>query len=223
MLPALALAANQHVITDPGIVEHHFVEVTFSRHVHHGPHRDALAGQIDQHLAQTAVARIGLAAGANQRDHRVRAIRERRPQLASIDAPATGFAARASAHRGEIRAGAGFAEADAKEMLAARDRRQEASALLLRSKAQQQRPTLAIRNPVRRDGRPGRQQLLEHHVTLERTALLSAVALWPHHADPAAPPQLAAEPGVEPHPGLRPLHRRSRRKFGAEKRTNVFA
>ncbi|MNC76544.1 hypothetical protein D3C75_1282870 [compost metagenome] len=46
---------------------------------------------------------------------------------------------------------------------------------------------------MRIDLRASGEQLLKHHITLEGTAFVTAVALGPGHAQPAAFAQLAAE------------------------------
>ena len=87
------------------------------------------------------------------------------------------------------------------EQFARRDARQDRALLLLGADAQQQRPALPVGHPVAAHRRARGEHFLQHHVALERAALVPAVALGPGHADPAARAHLAAEFAVAAAPG----------------------
>ncbi len=164
--------------------------------------------EIDEELREPLVLLVGDDRGAEERDRVLAAVGVARPHLGAVDDVAAVRAHRPRADRGEVRARVRLAHADGERELAAHDLRQEALALGLGAEAQQQRPALALRHPVRAGRRPGRQQLLEQHVALQERALLPAVTLGPRQPDPPARAELAAELGIVAAPRARPPDRR---------------
>src|SRR5438093_12463655 len=122
------------------------------------------------------------------------------PDLGAVDPVPPADLLRPRADGSEVGARVRLAHADGEGQLAARDPRQEALALLLGAEAQQERTALPVGDPMRGDGSPGRQHLLEHHVPLQGRALVPPVLLRPRQADPAAGADLLAEFTVEPAP-----------------------
>ena len=186
---------------------------------------DAGRAQLEQELAEAGVPVLLVErAGAHERDHQLAVLRVAGPDLLAVDAPA---AVRqflgARAHRRQVRSGAGLRHADATQDLAARHAGQIVPALLLRAIAQQVRSRLAIRDPMRADRRTGREQLFEQHVAFERAALVAAVTLRPHHADPAARAELARELGIEHGPAVGATLCRHVRQLARQELANLFA
>ena len=104
---------------------------------------------------------------------------------------------------GEVGAGLRLAHADAEEDFAAADARQDGALLRLAAVAQDQRRALPLGDPVRRDRRAAREQLLDQHEARERVAAAAAVFARQREADPAARAERAAEAGVEAEPRAR--------------------
>ncbi len=105
--------------------------------------------------------------------------------------PATFSARERTAARSEP--GAGLAQPDTGEQRACRHAGQIFAALRLGAVAQQQRPGLAIGDPVRPDRGSGRQQFLEHDIAIHRRARVPAIFTRPDHADEPRRPERARE------------------------------
>ena len=186
LAPAAALGADQHAVGHQHVVEKHLVEHLLAGHVSDRAHGDAGKRHVDQELRQAGVAVLGVGrAGAHQRDHVMRDVRLRGPDLGAVDAPAVRRVFGLGADRCQVGAGVGFAHADAEEAFAAGDRREDFLALLFGAEVEQQRAALAVGDPVRRDRRAGGQHLFQDDVALQRAPLAAAVLLGPGHADPA--------------------------------------
>ena len=107
------------------------------------------------------------------------------------------------ADRGEVGARVRLAHADGEIALPGGDARQDRAPLLLRAVAQQQRPGLAVGDPVGGAGRAGRHHLLGDDVAVQRGLFAAAILLRPHHAEPAArSPILRDHSGDQPEPQL---------------------
>src|SRR5690606_2406752 len=119
-----------------------------------------------------------------------------------VEQPTVALTYRITLDRREVRAGVGFAHADAEVTLTQAYARQIAPLLLLGPEAVDQGPALAVGNPMSRDWRAGSQQLLDHHITRKWTCRRATVGFRQCHADPATGAQLPAELGIEPHPGM---------------------
>ena len=79
--PARALFADERVVRQQHLVEEDLVEVLVAGEVADGPHGDAGQLQVDDDLRQALVPVFGRARGAHQRDHVVRVVCVRGPQL----------------------------------------------------------------------------------------------------------------------------------------------
>ena len=223
LLPAVALAADAQVLGDQGVLEHDLVEVVGAAEVDDRADRDPGRREVHEELREPLVLLVGDDLRAEERDQVLRAVRVARPDLGAVDPVAAVHALGARADRGEIRARVGLAHADRERQLAARDRGQEALALGLGAEAEQQRPALAVRHPVRADRRPRGQHLLEHHVALEEAPLVTTVARGPRHPDPPARAHLAAERRVEAAPGVRALGAPAVFQLGAQEVAHLGA
>src|SRR5947208_1083449 len=221
--PARALLAHAHLLGEEDVLEHDRVEVVRAGEVDDGADRDAGELGVHQELREPLVlpSRIGM--GPEERDHEVAEVRVAGPHLGAVDEIPSGDALRPGPERGEVRAGVGLAHPDRECELTPRDGRQEPLALAFRAEAEEQRARLPVGHPVRRDGRPRSHHLLQHHVPLERRALVAAVALGPRHADPAARADLAAELAIEPAPGVRAPAGRAVAELGPEKVAHLLA
>ena len=205
LLPALAVLADQHVVGHQAVLEVHLVEVVAAGQVDDRADRDAGGLEIHQELGEALVLLVRHHLGAEERDRVVGEVRVARPDLGAVDLVAARDLLGPRADGGQVRARVRLAHPDGEGQLAARDPRQEALALLLGAEAEQQRAALAVGHPVRAHRRARGQGLLEHHVALQRGALVAAVLLGPRHADPAALAHPAREVAVEPAPGARAL------------------
>ena len=95
-----------------------------------------------------------------------------------------------------------FGQADARKELALGNPRQIALTLLLASIAHDQRPGLAVGNPVRADRGSRRQQFLDHHIAFERMPIAAAITRRQGHPDIARGAERAAEIGIEARPAI---------------------
>ena len=173
-----------------------------------GAHGDAGQRQVDDHLRQALVPVLRRAAGAQQRDHVVRAVGVGGPQLLALEQPAVRIARGARAQPRQIGAALRLAHADAEEDISLADARQEEVELRGRAVLENQRPALPVGDPVRRHRRAAAQQLFGQHEAVKGVLAATAIGLGQRHADPAACRQRAAEVGVETHPRTRqPVHR----------------
>ncbi|MNQ90428.1 hypothetical protein D3C85_1057700 [compost metagenome] len=194
LFPAVAGLADEEVIGHKDVFQEHFIEVVLADHVVDRANRDAGSLQVDQQLRQPRVTvAFILRPGAQQGDHVLAAVGAGGPDLAAVDYPAAIDLGRTGTHRGEVRADIRLTHADADHQLTASNGRQKARGQHLRRKLHQQRPGLAFGDPVRIHRRAGRQQLFQHHITLQGAAFVSSVTLGPRHAQPTALTQLAAE------------------------------
>src|SRR3546814_11391080 len=98
------------------------------------------------------------------------------PDFLAVDAPTFRRFARRRPHGREVRTVAGFGQADAGVEFTLRNAGQITLALLLAAIAQDQRPGLAIGDPMRADGCARREQFLDHDIAFERVAIAAAVA-----------------------------------------------
>src|SRR5690606_1096636 len=130
-----------------------------------------------------------------QRDHVMTEMGAARPDLAAVHDPAAVDFLRCRAKRREVGAGIRLAHADSEIALAPGDPRQDLLALLLGSEAEQQGAALPIRAPVHRAGCTCGQQSLRPDMAIKCGALVPAVLFRPHHAEPSARTELAAELG----------------------------
>jgi len=95
----------------------------------------------------------------------------------------------------------GLAHADTEEGFGPADARQVEMLLFLGAVLEDQRPALAVGDPVRGHGSAGREQFLGNHETGEGAALRAAVFLGQGQTEPAPLGQSTAETGVKAHPG----------------------
>ena len=194
LLPPHVQVAEQVVLGDQRIVQHHFVEVVVPRHVDDRVHRDAGRVHRHQELAQPVAPVLpGGRGGAHQRDHVVGTVGVAGPHLASVEAPPVPDPIGPAAQREEIRSRIRLAHADAEVALSRRDPGQDVAADRLLRVAQQHRPALAVRYPVGPHRRAHREQLLGDHVALEEAAFSAPVLRRPGHADEAGRSATPAE------------------------------
>ena len=188
------------------------------------PDLDPFTFEVDDDLAQPEVAILTPRLGPDQRDHGVREVRAGGPDLGPIEQPATLDLPGRGCHRGEVGARVRFAHPDREVELAARDARQESLPQFLAAVAEEERAGLPVGNPVGGHGGPGRQQLLDHDMALERTPLAAPVASGPGHAEPAALAQPAAEGGVgATQPRVAARHKAARGEFVAQEAADLSA
>ena len=88
---------------------------------------------------------------------------------------------------------------------------------------QQQRTALAIGNPVRTDGRTGREEFLDEHEARERAASAAAVLDGQRESDPAARREGTTELGIEAHPRSRARLERTIPQVLAQERADLVA
>ena len=143
-----------------------------------------------------------------EQNHVIRLVRARGPHLRAAHQPAALHPLRPRPRRRQVRARIRLAHPDAERATARRNPRQERLPLRLRPMPQDARPRLPLRNPVVPHRRARRQHLLQHHIALQRRALMPAILLRPGHPQPAARTHRLAERRVGADPGLRPLLRR---------------
>ena len=105
--------------------------------------------------------------GAEQRDHVMRRVRVRGPELGAVDAVAALDLLGLCARRREVGARIRLRHADAEKAFAPRHLRQDQLPLFFGAEAQQQRPGLPVADPVRADRRTGGQHFLKHHIAVE--------------------------------------------------------
>src|SRR4030095_17038044 len=103
------------------------------------------------------------------------------------------------------------------------DRRQKLLALRLGPEAKEQRSGLAVGDPVGGHRSAGGEHLLEHHVSLQRASLVTAITRGPRHRDPAARSHLATELTIETAPGVRAQYRRGVTQLLTQERAHVRA
>src|SRR5207253_337876 len=128
-VPAIAGAADDIVVGDECAIEEDLVELRVTRDLAQRTHRHAGLAHVQDEVREIAVAR--LIAGPGEQHAPVGAVRIRGPNLLTTDAPAAidPFAARA--HRREVTARVGLAEALAPDLVAREDRVQQAALLLI--------------------------------------------------------------------------------------------
>ncbi|MNL11437.1 hypothetical protein D3C87_1322730 [compost metagenome] len=199
--PACAFLADQRIGRQLHVVEEDFGEMRVARQVFDRSDRDARKREVHDDLRQPLVPVRGGARGPHQRDHVVRAMRIGGPDLAAVQAPSVGRGVGPSTDAGQVRPGSRFAHADAEEGLGPADARQIERFLVRRAVLEDQGRALAVGDPVRGHGRARAQQFLGQHEAGEVAARRAAVFARQGQAQPAALGQLAAEAGVESHPG----------------------
>ncbi|MNT23361.1 hypothetical protein D3C72_1587780 [compost metagenome] len=139
------------------------------------------------------------------------------PDLAPAQTPAFRATGGAAAHAGQVRPRVRFAHADAEKRLAGADARQEKILLRVVAEFQDQRPALAVGDPVRRHRSTGRQQFLDQHEATECIQPGTAISSRQGQADPATLRQLATETGVKTGPTAGPYIRRDARQLLGQK------
>ncbi len=102
LLPALTLRADQRIGAQLHVVEEHLVEMLAASEVADRADRDARQPQVDDELRHAFVARRRFVGGAYQRDHVVRLVGVRRPQLLAVERPARAVASRIRADAREV-------------------------------------------------------------------------------------------------------------------------
>ena len=159
--PAIALAAHQRIGGHEDIVEMHFVEMMFAHQIDDRAQVQARAVHRHQQLTE-ALMPLALTRTAQQQ-HGVRLVGIGGPQFGPIHPPAAFDRACAGGQCREVRSRPRLAHADAGKQFAARDGGQVGRLLGRRAEFEQQRPGLAIRDPMRRHWRTGCEQFLDHH------------------------------------------------------------
>ena len=192
-VPAVADIADHHVIGDEAVLEADFVEVVTAIKVVDGPHLQTRAGQIDDELGQPLVSRITLRFSAHQRQEVMGAVGVAGPDLGSGYGPAAVDAGRARTHGRQVGTRVGLAHADSEKAFSPCDAREDLAPCTLAAVAQDLHRTLAVRDPVREDGRARSQHFLCHHELLQRGAAVTAVLRGQRQPDEARLAALATE------------------------------
>ncbi|MNN24064.1 hypothetical protein D3C81_1374780 [compost metagenome] len=177
--------------------------------VNDGTHADARLLEVDDELRQPVLTVLGRTTGAHQGDHVVGVMGVGGPDLAPAQAPTFRATGGTAAHTGQVRTRVRFAHADAEKRLAGADARQEKILLCIAAELQDQRPALAVGDPVCRHRSTGRQQLLHQHKATERIQSGTAISGGQSQADPAALRQLPTETCIEAGPAARSHTRRN--------------
>ncbi len=145
---------------------------------------DARDRQVHQELCQPCMFIVGIEIRAEERNHVVRVVRIRRPELGAVHYPATVCLFCFCARRSQIGATVGLAHTDAEEEVPLGCLRQDHLALFFSTKAQQQLPALPVADPMGTNGRTSCQHFFQHHVAFQGAAFMTAIFFWPGHADP---------------------------------------
>src|SRR5579864_3536465 len=131
------------------------------------------------------------------------------PYLSSGQAPPCRRSQGPRANARKIGTRTGLAHTDAKEGGRCADSRQVERSLFVRAVSGNQRPTLAVRDPMRGNRSANGQQLLYQHEAGKWTASTASVFFGQCQTDPALLRQLPTETGIEPQPRPRGLRRRT--------------
>src|SRR5262249_30872165 len=124
LLPGAVDLAQQVVLRDEGVGEHHLVEVLVAAHLADRVDADARGLHVDQELRQAVAAVVrGRRRSAEEAQHVVGLMRVARPDLGAVQDEAAARGHRPRLRREEIRSRAGLAPADAEAELAAADAR----------------------------------------------------------------------------------------------------
>ncbi|SPA18301.1 hypothetical protein CBM2633_B10531 [Cupriavidus taiwanensis] len=193
------------VVGDKDIVEDHLVEDARAQLRHDRAHGHARPVHLDEDLAHAGVAVLAALAGAHQRHHVVRMVGARGPDLAAVDLPPAFHLGAARADRSQVGTRVRLAHADADKGLAAADLRNDLRRKLVAAVADQQRPHLPVRGPVRAHRRADGQQFFEHHIALQHALAAAAELGRPGHAEPALLAHLFRECGVASGPVVRTI------------------
>ena len=128
---------------------------------------------------------FGALRSATEQQHVLRTVSSRRPDLRAVD-PVSAVDLRCKcADRSQIRSRIGLAHSEAEPLLATGNGRQIGLALLFGPAAQEHRPDLPVRGPVKRNRSACCQQLLDDDIAFERGALPPAITPGPAHPDKA--------------------------------------
>ena len=179
-VPALARATDHVLIPDEHRVEEHLVELRVARDLAQRTHRHARLAHVTHEIGEVVVP--GVVAGTSEQHAPAGAMRERRPHLLAGDAPTSVGALRSRAHRREVTAGVGLAEALAPNLGTGKDRRQEATLLVLGAERDDHGPTHDQTEHVRRRRRACPHQLLVEDGLLHEGGAAPAVFLGPGNA-----------------------------------------
>ncbi|MNZ67703.1 hypothetical protein D3C78_859580 [compost metagenome] len=206
LLPTITRLAEQILVGNEHVFEEHFVEVMLADHVVDRSDGNARRLQVDDQLGQAGMAiLLVLRAGAQQGHQVVRAVSAGGPDLLAVHTPATLYLLGAGAYRGQVGTDIRFRETDSDEYLTAGHAGADLRREHVRGELHEQRCALALGDPVGLYRRARGEQFFQHHVALQRAALMAAIALRPGHAEPAARAQLAAELFANAVPALGPL------------------
>ena len=156
------------------VAEHDLVEVGSAVEERDGVHLDPGRVQIDEHLTQSRVAILGVTR-AHEGDHPVVLVRTGRPDLGAVDDPPVVGAVRARHHRREVAPGVGLAHPDAERQLAPADGGEEPLLLVWSTDLGEQRPALAVGDPVVPHRCAEAKQLLGDDEPLDRGTVAAAV------------------------------------------------
>ncbi len=221
--PAVTLLPDQRIVSQQHIVEEHLVEVGVAGEIADRSNRHAGKRQVDDELRKPFLPVRRFSGGPNQGDHVLAVMCVGRPDLPAVQAPAFRALGRPRADARQVRAGIGLAHADAEEGLRGADLGQVEAALRLGAELVDQRPALAIRDPVGGDRRARGQQFLHQDEAREGVQAGASVLLGKRDAHPAALSQFPAEAGIESHPGPRAHLGRRRLPRRAQEFANLLA
>ena len=128
--PAVALAADDVLVGDVGVLDEELVELGLAGDLAQRPHLDLVLLHVHEEVGEPLVLG-GVGVGAGDEHAPLRLVGERRPDLLAGDPPAAVLLHRLRLQRGEVRARLRLGEALAPDLLGREDRLEEALLLLL--------------------------------------------------------------------------------------------